>query len=181
MAPRRYRRYRAYRSARSRYSNETAYVRYTKQTGSAASAGDNFPAAEDPLKVGAVIVPPSEVFGVRKVKNFTISLTTTGLTSPVVAVLIYVPQGTPASLINLAGLDNDNKAASLYNPNQNVIGQFVIPANADSSFASTRYSTRLSRNLSSGDTVRLLFASVGPYSSEETFAIAATVNFAIKY
>ena len=181
MAPRRYRRYRAYRSARSRYSNETAYIQYNKPTNAALTEGANFPSNADPLKKGAVIVPSSTVFGVRKAKNFSINCVSTGLSSPVVGVLIYVPQGTPVSTVNISSINADNEGVSLYDPNQNVIGQFIIPANDGNSYVTTRYSTRLSRNLSSGDTIRLMFATVGEYAAEAEFHIAATVNFAIKY
>lgn len=179
--PRGYRRrYRYYRSAKSKYSNETNVIAYGLTD--TVSAGTTFPYGNDQegnARKGMLIVPATNVYGTRKAKNFDISLTTVNNSAPILAVLVYVPQGTLASNIAISGSDI-GAASSLYEPNQNVICQFVIPAaTSTSSQTLTKYKTRLARNLDSGDSIVLILAGLGDL--DNTFSIAGTVNYCIKY
>lgn len=178
--PRGYRRrYRGYRSAKSRYSNETAIITHNQTT--TLDAGDTFPKGviEEKSYVGYPVVPSTSTYGTRKAKNFEISLTSDALSQPLVCALVYVPQGTLASDFNVTTPTLD-KVSSLYEPNQNVICQFVIPANGTSNSPQiTKVKTRLARNLDSGDQIVMIFAPIGPIST--AFALGATVNYAIKY
>ena len=179
--PRGYRRrYRYYRSGRSKYSNETTSIVYA--TPSAYAASTTFPIGIDSQGNqfrGVVIVPATTVYGTRKAKNFDISITTAGTETPIVAALVYVPQGTYAGDMNVAAFTGDS-VVSLYEPNQNVIGQFVIPATFDNTTQTvTRFKTRLSRNLDSGDQIVLLFGNADQIPQDA--AICGTVNYAIKY
>lgn len=179
--PRGYRRrYRSYRSGRSKYSNETTNILYA--TPSALAAGTTFPTGTDSQGNsfrGVVIVPATTVYGARKAKNFDVSITTAGTQTPIVAALVYVPQGTTAGDVNMEAFTGDS-VVSLYEPNQNVIGQFVIPATfAGNTQTVTRFKTRLARNLDSGDMIVLVFGNATQIP--EGAQIVGTVNYAIKY
>lgn len=180
--PRGYRRrYRSYRSAKARYSNETTSIVITVPSGGI-EGGATFPEGTDTqgnAYKGCMIVPPTGVYGCRKAKNFDISITTAETATPIIAALVYVPQGTLAQDMNLGAFSPDS-INSLYEPNQNVIGQFVIPATFEGSAQTvTRFKTRLARNLDSGDCIVLLFGNVAelPQGSQ----ICCTANYAIKY
>ena len=185
------RRYRTYRTGRNKYSNETTFISHVVDGGTgighsgSVSPGQTFPEIYDtssPPKLqnrGYSIVPPTDVYGTRKVKNIDISLTTDLLSAPLVCALVYCPEGTLASTFSLG-----EGTSSLYEPNQNIIGQFVIPANGEANAPQiTRFKTRLARNLDSGDTIVLIFGSLTGISAnaETPVRIAGTVNYAIKY
>lgn len=177
--PRYYRRrYRGYRSGRAKYSNETTY--FSTNTIDVA-AGSTFPAGTDPETHkpwrGYTIVGATTVAGTRKVKNFDISLTSQNLGAPVVGALVYVPEGTLASEMTL-GTD----PSSLYEPNQNVICQFMIPANGETNSPQiTRIRSRLARNLDAGDSIVMIFGAIGAISSEANALVCSTINYAIKF
>lgn len=175
------RRYRSYRSGRSKYSNQTTSLLFeVPQAG--VDAGDSFPTGQDEQENqyrGCTIVPSTGVYGTRKAKNFDIQVTTTAIASPIVAALVYVPQGTLASGLNISAFSPEGPN-SLYEPNQNVIGQFIIPATPEGTSQSvTRFRTRLARNLDSGDSIVLIFGAVDHL--DQGSSICATVNYAIKY
>ena len=178
--PRYYRRrYRGYRSGKSRYSNETACILF--ESTDTFERGTTFPKGEveSKLYVGYPVVAATGVFGTRKAKNFEISLTTNTLESPLVCALVYVPEGTLAGNFNL-GESPINNVESLYEPNQNIICQFVIPANGESNSPQvTKVKTRLARNLDSGDSIVMIFGNIA--ATTQTFSVAGTVNYAIKY
>lgn len=180
--PRGYRRrYRSYRTGRSKYSNQTTSLLLTIPE-SGVDAGETFPAGQDeeqnPYK-GCTIVPATSVYGTRKAKNFDVQITTSVIGCPIVAALVYVPQGTLASSLNISAFSPEGPN-SLYEPNQNVIGQFVIPATPEGTSQSiTRFKTRLARNLDSGDSIVLIMAPIN--SIGDGSQICATVNYAIKY
>lgn len=180
--PRGYRRrYRSYRTGRSKYSNQTTSLVLTIPS-PGVDPGETFPDGQDEEQNhyrGCTIVPSTAVYGTRKAKNFDVQITTGAITTPVVAALVYVPQGTLASNLNVSSFSPEGPN-SLYEPNQNVIGQFVIPATPDGTSQSvTRFKTRLARNLDSGDSIVLIMAPVA--SMEAGSQICATVNYAIKY
>lgn len=180
--PRGYRRrYRSYRTGRSKYSNQTTSLVFdTPQAG--IEAGETFPSGQDEQQNvyrGCTIVPATGVYGTRKAKNFDVQITTSAIETPIIAALVYVPQGTLASTLNISQFSPEGPN-SLYEPNQNVIGQFIIPATPTGTSQSvSRFKTRLARNLDSGDSIVLVMAPV--IGIEPPASIAATVNYAIKY
>lgn len=180
--PRYYRRrYRSYRSGKSKYSNQTTSLLLTVPE-AGVEAGATFPTGQDeqenPYR-GCTIVPATGVYGTRKAKNFDIQITTSSIGNPIVAALVYVPQGTLASTLNIASFTPEGPN-SLYEPNQNVIGQFIIPATPEGTSQSvSRFKTRLARNLDSGDSIVLVMAPVA--GLVDGAQICATVNYAIKY
>lgn len=121
--------------------------------------------------------------GVRKCKNFELSLTGTpfenaqGTTAhaPMFFALVYVPQGTDPSVINIG---NPDACASLYEPNQNVIMSGVWPSDLTAPFVKK---TRLARNLNSGDRIVLVMSS--PQFGEGAYSknLAVTLNYAISF
>lgn len=171
-----YRRYRRRYYGKSKYSNETTFFDFTKPA-TAWGRGTSFPVDGDTGFLGIPIVSSTNVYGTRKVKNFDISLTTTDLSSPLVGALVYLPEGTQTSHFVLGDLRN-----SLYEPNQNVICQFMIPANGPQNAPQiTRIRSRLARNMDSGDSIVMLFGNIGEIPAESQFEIAGTVNYAIKF
>lgn len=124
--------------------------------------------------------------GVRKCKNFELSLSGspfipaaegTPLESPIFYALVYVPQGTEPSQINIG---SPEAAASLYEPNQNVIMAGVWPGDLKSPFTKK---TRLARNLNSGDSIHLILATPPLNDAGGAYAktVAVTLNYAISF
>ena len=124
-----------------------------------------------------VFTPASDVLGTRKCKNFTLSLTSP-LTVPVAFALVFVPQGTQPSQITAGTQPSSGvwPAASLYEPNQNVIlsGTFGGPGTTVE-----RFKTRLARNLNSGDYIALVCRALATGPADTT--IFAILNYAIAY
>lgn len=177
--------YRTYRSAK--YSNET--VCFNTQVTAPVNGGGSFPNGNPP---GVLIVPATDVLGNRKCKNFTIKVTANLNDDPIIGALIYVPEGTIANPLQVAGT-----AQSLYEPNQNIIATFVIPPNCTrdgqdhlvevSAPTQITVSNKLARNLNTGDYIVLLFATPNGLSAgdglnqDPPITISGTVNYAIKY
>lgn len=125
------------------------------------------------------------VLGTRKCKNFTLRIyahettstvgnTTTNLRSSVAFALVFVPEGTEASVLQFGA----QSAKSLYEPNQNVILSGII----DSSQVYT-YKTRLARNLNAGDRIVLVcYDLYVPESGGTTSTLLAfSCNYAISF
>lgn len=126
--------------------------------------------------------------GVRKCKNFELTLTggpfySTTSDQPTEAVplfwaLVYVPQGTQPSEINIGSYE---APASLYEPNQNVIMSGVWPGDLTAPYVKR---TRLARNLNSGDSIAFVVA-VPSFKSDDSIKydknIAMTLNYAISF
>lgn len=123
--------------------------------------------------------------GVRKCKNFELTLTGGPFTRssngdkstpPLLYALVYVPQGTKPSAINLGSYD---APASLYEPNQNVIMSGVWPGDLTAPFVKK---TRLARNLNSGDSIALLLTAPA-FGEAEQYGknVAVTLNYAISF
>ena len=134
----------------------------------------------------SVLISAIDQQGVRKCKNFELSLTGgafypqaggDGIQSPIFYALVYVPQGTEPSSINIG---SPEACASLYEPNQNVIMAGVWPGDLTAPFVKK---TRLARNLNSGDSIHLVLAS--PAISNQAVAyektVAVTLNYAISF
>lgn len=89
------------------------------------------------------LIPPTNVLGVRKVKNFTLVIDSS-TTCPFA--VVFVPEGTNPNPITVG----QGQMLSFYEPNQNVI----IRGISNSALPSNWFS-RLSRNLNPGDSVFL--------------------------
>lgn len=122
-------------------------------------------------QVSSPVVESVDIQGTRKVKHLTINLTPsnqggtgTDTIGPIYWALVYVPQGTiPGSLaLN----------ASMYEPNQYVMNCGVV----DPSAGPIRFSSPVSRNLNSGDSIYLLIGGVS-YSATDNYY--GTVRYAI--
>lgn len=193
-----------YRGKTAKYSNETVCVNAIA-TG-LVNAGATFPQNPNPspgtgeIKKGILVVPSTTLMGNRKVKNFTLKIVSRGNESPIIGALVYLPEGTSPS-----DLSSQLSTQSLYEPNQNVIMTFMIPPSCERNAQgyvldtytppTVTVSNRLARNLSSGDSVVLVFTAVddinagdGSARSEDPdsptkdpLTISGTVNFAIKY
>lgn len=181
--------YRNYRSAK--YSNET--VSFNTQLTDAVDSGITFPEGNPPTyPPGVLIVPSTEVLGNRKVKNFTIKVTANLNDDAIFGALVYVPEGTIASDLQVSGSQQ-----SMYEPNQNVIATFVIPPNSTrdgeghvitaSAPTQITVSNRLARNLNTGDYIVLVFSSPNGLTAGDgtddvpPITVCGTVNYAIKY
>jgi len=114
------------------------------------------------------ILPPTDVQGMRKVKHFTITFTSTVDTQPFYYALVFVPSGYAPQRINLP---NEGIAIDSYDANQFVISQGVL----DFSGGPLRIRSPLSRNLNSGDSIYLLMAT---YNGVDA-AILASVQYAM--
>ena len=78
-----------YRPKSTKYSNETVSVALTVTT--PVNANVTFPTG---AHTGIIVVNPTNVFGNRKVKNFSIKLSANGNTQQILGALVYVPSGT---------------------------------------------------------------------------------------
>ena len=180
LSPRRY-----YRSRGQKYSSETFVFNGSLEGDH--NAGENFPVINE--HTGIVVVSPTNILGNRKVKNFTIKCICKNNDAPIIGALLYVPEGTEPSSVQAAGA-----GISLYEPNQNVISTFIIPPTCERNTEGVLTTTfgnipqvvttsRLARNLSSGDRIVLVFALVNGSKATDghSIALSGTVNFAIKY
>lgn len=170
--PRRYRR----RSSRSyklvkpvKYSNETF------------AANANFQWLSNAIYTSTLIAG-TEVLGTRKVKNFSLTIAlktsseTADFTIPIYFALVFVPEGTHPSTINIGSTITDNslQALSFYEPNQNVIIQGVVDANQV-----YKFKTRLGRNLNAGDTIMLVWRPATSFAASSFLGF--TLNYALAF
>ena len=114
-----------------------------------------------------VVVPDSAVQGVRKVKHLTISCQSPTDVDGVWWALVYCPEGMVPSALNLT------TGQSLYEPNQYVMNCGVF----DFTSGPVRVSSRVSRNLHSGDRIYLLLYPAGG----TPLAISGIVRYAISF
>ena len=113
------------------------------------------------------VIDPSTVTGVRKVKNFSIEMTSVA-TSPFLWALVYVPAGYGPNALTLTGED----ATTMYKPTQNVIMSGMWDPQDPG--ATARRTTRLSRLLKAGDGLALVYSflsSQSPFYFILTYAI----------
>ena len=163
-----------------RYSSETTSLNVTDTI--AANAMSTFPFVQGPPTYkGMTLVTPASIQGTRKVKNMTLSVSSTGNRVPLLCAIVYVPQGTLASDVmpgplNLTG-------ASLYEPNQNVIMQFVMnPIGTSGEGSNVQvFRTKLARNLDSGDSIVFVAVPAKADPNPQTVTIVGTFNYAISY
>lgn len=141
---------------RTKYSNETFNI----------TDANTIPPNTLPVTAGVTVVNKANAHGMRKTKKFNISIVNV-LSIPLQYALVYVPQGTNISQLQTGTLEN---AVSIYEPNQNVIlSGLALPD------IIINKSTRLARNLNSGDQIYLIFRPI--YSG----GISATLNYSITY
>lgn len=163
-----------------RYSSETTSLNVTDSI--PATTNKTFPDGGGTNEKGMVLVSPAAIQGTRKVKNMTLSVASTGNTVPMLCAVVYVPQGTDAS--NLTPGPSGINGASLYEPNQNVIMQFVMnPVLGDNTGSNVQvFRTKLARNLDSGDKIVFIATLANPVSDAATnVRIVGTFNYAISY
>lgn len=130
------------------------------------------PAADEAFdhSVNQVVVPSTEIEGVRKVKNLTITLSCAKPTgnvsqpnSTIYWALVYVPEGTSVNFLNEVG--------DLYQPSQWVLSTGIINTEQTKS----RIYTPLSKNLNKGDKIVLC---MGTSSAE---ASLPTIYYLCRY
>jgi hypothetical protein len=116
----------------------------------------------------AVVVPDTNIGGMRKVKHLTVTAAGYEATETAAATfwaLVYVPQGTSINNLVLNG-------SNMYEPNQYVMGCGVFDFNA----GPCRIRCPLSRNLNSGDRVVLIMANTHQSNPDNIFY---TVQYAV--
>lgn len=169
-----------------RYTRRVKTVKYSNET---YNFQDNIAVNAPSVKTNAysTVITPIDQQGVRKCKNFELTLTGTpfvpnaegpSLTVPLFWALVYVPQGTEPSQINIGSYE---APASLYEPNQNVIMSGVWPGDLTAPYIKR---TRLARNLNSGDSIAFVLA-IPSFKDDDTVKyskdIALTLNYAISF
>lgn len=106
--------------------------------------------------------------GTRKAKNFTITMVC-DQDVPVMWAIVYKPEGVDVKGLNATGTGN-----SIYEPNQNVVATGVYTKGQQN-----RWTSRMARNLSSGDSIVLLLS----FYTNESLAIdwTAQISYAISF
>ena len=152
---------RSFRGNKDKYSVE--HTRVLISTNSTAVNGLN--------QAAALVVAPTTVQGMRKVKHIRISLSPTGEAagggqSDVTWALVYVPEG-----YNPNNLDGVNEH-SLYEPNQ-----FVMAAgHCDPNAGPIRITSPIARNLNSGDYIVLIVGTAGQQQIRGVVEYAITLQ-----
>lgn len=170
-----------------RYTRRVKTVKYSNET---FNFQDALSVITPSVKTNAfsTVISAIDQQGVRKCKNFELTLTGTPFVPttadqpqqavPLFWALVYVPQGTEPSQINIGSYE---APASLYEPNQNVIMSGVWPADLTAPYVKR---TRLARNLNSGDSIAFVLA-IPPFRDDDTVkfnkSIAMTLNYAISF
>ncbi len=120
------------------------------------------------------IVPPTDVGGMRKVKNITIQLSYDGLMTGATAsdnrilwAIVYVPKGSEP------GDFNENNGI-LYSPPQFIMASGIYDTNQPGN--GSRIFTPLSRNLNSGDGIAFVYKPLNPIIENQ---ITTVINYAI--
>ena len=165
--PRRYRR-RSYRN-RDKYSVEQTIIRTPLF-----SEWELLPDTEvlaETRQIAYSIIPPTDLQGMRKVKRFNLTFTSTNDSAGLYYALVYVPAGYAPQRVQIpqAGI-----AIQAYDANQFVISQGVL----DFSGGPLRIRSPLARNLNSGDSIYLILATPST-GFTPTSAILASVKYAI--
>lgn len=168
------------RSVKSvKYSNETAIQSVPQSTAPGVwNAG-----------LAVALVPSVNSAGMRKAKNFTLSFQYQfhfqDLGVPINFALVYVPEGQVPGTLGRAAWSNNSAPVSLYEPNQNVILQGLLPATCTGRM---EFRTRLARNLNSGDAIYLVMRPIDDLSTQASesgeyqgIGLCAQLNYAIAY
>lgn len=172
-----------YRSYRRGYSRSVKPVKYSNETYNS-NLTYTYDGSTPSTKYITLIDAISQT-GMRKVKNFTLNITQSPVygsnqavksVSSFVYALVYLPDGVSATALNVGSGQN---SVSLYEPNQNIIMSGVC----SSDNGQLRLSTRLARNLNSGDKILLLFrpTNTAPGASGDYVNISAICNYSISF
>jgi hypothetical protein len=125
------------------------------------------------------IVPKSDLYGMRKCKNFDINIavgSSGAEDDPSKGVvltwaLIYIPEGVVAPVLN--GSSDPSRYVSLYEPNQ-----YVLASGHVSYECPAMVKSYLARNLNSNDSVMLAIRAEA-VDAPVTYKVSAKVNYAI--
>lgn len=171
---------RSYRAPRRYYSRSVKPVKYSNET---YNASFTYHWAATPGTSMVTMIPSVDSLGMRKVKNFTLSITqsptmnsdyTVTSASSFMYALVYLPDGVQANTLSIGS----STAASLYEPNQNVIASGICSSNN----GQFRLMSRLARNLNSGDRVVLLLRPTSATGTEGNLTnISVVLNYSITY
>lgn len=128
-----------------------------------------------------ILVPPSTVSGIRKVKNFNINFVTNS-SRPLLFACVYAPEGANVENLkpNIVGL---NTSSGVTFTEMFAANQWVIGCGSIANGAINVWKTRMSRNLNNGDSV-YLFVWQLVYDEADIDAnvdVNATGNYAIRY
>lgn len=173
---RRRRYYGGIRRSKKRYSNETTSIAISQSV-----LNSTFPVFEGNL--GYTLVPNVTTQGTRKVKNMTISLSAVGCTEPLLCAIVYCPGGLRPSTLT-PGDTTTGSGSVLYEPNQNIIMQFVLNPSKNDTFVNTNvqtFRTRLARNLDSNDYIALICRPAIGLSAATNVKVCGTFNYSIAY
>lgn len=140
---------RRYRGSRDKYSVEQRAVSFSTDETATGGLYQKY----------ALVVSPTDLQGMRKVKHLTCTIVSSSPTSTIYWALVYVPQGTTPNALSLSG--------NFYEPNQFVMNAGIIDPDA----GPVRISSPISRNLNSGDAIYLVVGGL----------TATTVNMVIRY
>ena len=127
---------------------------------------------QDSRQYSVAILPPSDLQGMRKIKHLTFTVSNNGTNDSsfpqLLYAIVYVPQGYTPQTINYP---IPGGATSLYEANQYVMSSGVL----DFSGGPLRIKSPLSRNLNSGDSIYIIFAT----SVTNGVSLTAEVKYAI--
>lgn len=171
------------RSYRRGYSRSVKPVKYSNETYNS-NVAYNY-SGSTPGSQYVTLIDAISQTGMRKVKNFTLNITqspvydsnqTVKAVSSFVYALVYLPDGVSATALNIGSGSN---SVSLYEPNQNIIMSGVC----SSDNGQLRLTTRLARNLNSGDKILLIYrpTSTSPGASGDYVNISAMCNYSISF
>ena len=114
------------------------------------------------------MLAPTDIQGMRKVKHFELTFSSSDSVTKFYYALVFVPQGYEPQRINIPF---GNYATSAYDANQFVISQGILDFDA----GPLRIKSPLSRNLNSGDSVYLLLSTI---ERDATTFMQSSVRFA---
>lgn len=147
-------------------------IRYSNETVSLAS---DITLNTDPVKATTqhfALIKSTDVQGMRKAKNFTLNIACDS-PEPFQWALVYVPQGFPEKSLTIdIGV---NSSASIFEPNQNIIMSGTTWYNCPQN----KFTTRLARNLNSGDAIYILLRQLVLHSEPAPIHFYCTLNYAI--
>lgn len=120
------------------------------------------------------VVPPTDVGGMRKVKNITIQLSydglmplATALDNRILWAIVYVPKGSEPG-------DFNEGNGILYSPPQFIMASGIYDTNQPGN--GSRIFTPLSRNLNSGDGIAFVYKPLNPIIENQ---LTTVINYAI--
>ena len=162
--PRKY--YRRVFRKKNKYSHETVNIQTNNVSDwTVVPATTEF--TMDSYQFSIPIIRPTDVEGMRKIKNISISFSA-GTDLVLYYYIVYVPQGYEPQAIQVPGA---SQAVVGYSANQFIMGSGVL----DFTGGPLRVRSPLSRNLNSGDSISLILAS--PFTSSNS--VMAQISYAI--